>query len=175
MQVFARRGFQLRTASLETRVAYTGFLVLTVLGLATLVALSMRVGVTPGAIAAYYRGADSELAFPKTFWQLVETSHFHLFTVPVVMLILSHLLFGTPTSTRLRVALTIATFAGASLEVLSPWLVRYIAGAFAYALLAGWILLAAGAALIVTITVLSMWASERWVRWFAAPPPEDGR
>src|SRR5215510_6108123 len=105
MQVFSRRGFQLRTASLETRVAYTAFLALTVLGLATLLALAIRAGVTPGAIATYYRGGESEMAFGRTFWQLTEVSHAHLFTVPVVVLILSHLLYGTPTSVRGRVRL----------------------------------------------------------------------
>ena len=40
MQTFSRRGFQLRSASLETRVAYTFFLVLCVLGIATLFALA---------------------------------------------------------------------------------------------------------------------------------------
>ena len=169
MQVFSRRGFQLRTASLETRVAYTAFLVLTALALATLLALAMRVGVTPGAIATYYRGGESEMSFPRAFWQLVETSHFHLFTVPVVVLILSHLLYGTPTSVRLRVWLTLVTFAGALLEALGPWAVRYVAGAFAYALIAGWLLLAGGGALIVVITLLSMWGSERSVAWFASP------
>jgi len=173
MQVFSRRGFQLRTASLETRVAYTAFLVLSLLGLATLIALSVRVGVTPGAIATYYRGDDTEMSFPKTFWQLVETSHFHLFTVPVVVLILSHLLYATPTSVRLRVRLTLVTFVGALLEIAGPWAVRYVAGACAYALIAGWILLAGGVALIVVITLLSMWSSERWVRWFASPQEGD--
>jgi hypothetical protein len=172
MQVFARRGFQLRTASLETRVAYTAFLVLAALGIVTLIALSMRVGVTPSAIARYYRGDDSEMSFPKAFWQLVEVSHFHLFTVPVVVLILSHLLYGTPTSVRLRVRLTLVTFAGALLEAIAPWLVRYVAGVFAYASIAGWILLAGGLLLIVVITLLSMWGSEKMVGWFASPPEE---
>ena len=67
MQVFSRRGFQLRTASVETRVAYTAFLVLSALGLATLVALAMRAGTSPSAIAVYYRGDDSEMSFGKTF------------------------------------------------------------------------------------------------------------
>jgi hypothetical protein len=170
MQAFARRGFQLRTASLETRVAYTAFLVLTALGLVTQIALSLRVGLAPAAIATYYRGGDSELSFPKSFWQLVETSHFHLFSVPVVVLILSHLLFGTPTSVRLRVALTLATFTGALLEIIGPWAVRYIAGGCAYALIAGWLLLAIGAAAILIVSLMSMWAPESWIGWFASPP-----
>jgi len=169
MQVFARRGFQLRSASLETRVAYTAFLVLTLMGLATLIALSMRVGIAPGAIAAYYRGDGTEMSFPKTFWQLVEVSHFHLFSVPVVMLILSHLLFGTPTSARFRIIWTLVVFAGAFLEAVGPFAVRFVAGGFSYALIAGWLLLAVGGAVITIATLLSMWASERWVRWFATP------
>ncbi|HTR53461.1 MAG TPA: hypothetical protein VMJ10_22365 [Kofleriaceae bacterium] len=169
MQVFSRRGFQLRTASVETRVAYTAFLVLSALGLATLVALAMRAGTSPSAIAVYYRGDDSEMSFGKTFWQLVETSHFHLFTVPVVVLIWSHLLYGTPTSVRLRVGLTLVTFAGALLEALGPWLVRYVAGACAWVLMAGWLLLAGGAAAILVISLLSMWGREWMVKWFASP------
>lgn len=170
MQVFARRGFQLRTASLETRIAYSAFVVLALLGIATLVALAARVGVTPGAIAAYYRGDDTEMSFPKTFWQLVEVSHMHLFTVPVVVLILSHLLYATPTSVRLRVRLTLVTFVGALLGALAPWLVRYVAGAMAYVSIVGWILLAGGALLIGVISLLSMWGNERSVAWFASPP-----
>ncbi len=173
MQVFSRRGFQLRTASLETRVAYTAFLVLALLGVATLVALAMRAGVTPGAIAAYYRGDDSEMSFGKTFWQLVEVSHFHLFTIPVVVLIVSHLLYGTPTSVRLRVWLTLIVFTGALLDVIAPWLVRYVAGAMAYVTILGWLLLAGGTLLIVVITLLSMWGSERSVAWFASPPEQS--
>ena len=169
MQVFARRGFQLRSASLETRVAYTSFLVLTLFGLATLIALSMRVGISPAAIAAYYRGDGTEMSFPKTFWQLVEVSHFHLFSVPVVMLILSHLLFGTPTSARFRIIWTLVVFAGSFLEAIGPFAVRFVAGAFSYALIGGWLLLAVGGAVITVATLLSMWASERWVRWFATP------
>lgn len=71
MQAFARRGFQLRTASTETRLTYTGFLLLMLPGVASLIALSVgRMGFNPNAIATYYRGGESEMSFPKTFWQL---------------------------------------------------------------------------------------------------------
>src|SRR5574340_230446 len=107
MQVFARRGFQLRTASLQTRLAYTGFLALLTLGIASLLALSIgRIGLSPRSIATYYRGGESEMSFPKQFWQLAEVSHFHLFSIPVVVLILAHLLGATPASRRARVTLT---------------------------------------------------------------------
>ena len=175
MQAFARRGFQLRSASLETRVAYTGFLALMLPALATLVALSFgRMGLDPQSIAAHYRGAEGEMSFPKTFWQLVEVSHFHLFTIPIVVLILSHLLYATPASTRLRVYLTSMTFIGAFLDALGPWAVRYLSASFAYVLIVGWMLLAGGGLLIVALTLVSMWGPKRWVSRIASPTPTKG-
>jgi hypothetical protein len=160
MRNFSRRGFQLRTASLEIRLAYTGFLLLMLPAIASLLALSLgRVGFSPAAIATYYRGGDGEMSFPRTFWQLLEVSHFHLFSVPIVVLILSHLLYASVASRGLRVGLTLVTFIGATLEIGGPWAVRYLSGGFACALLAGWILLAGGMALIVLLTLAAMW---RW-------------
>jgi hypothetical protein len=170
MQTFSRRGFQLRSASLETRVAYTFFLVLCVLGIATLFALAFgRAGASPAAIATYYRGGDTEMSFPKSFWQLVEVSHFHLFTIPVVALILAHLLYATPASPRIRVALTLVIFTGTLLDVLGPWGVRYVAGAMAYVLMLGWALLVVGALAIIGVTLVSMWGPSRWMAPLAAP------
>ena len=163
MQVFARRGFQLRTASLQTRLAYTCFVALLLPGIASLVALSIgRVGLSPRAIAMYYRGGETEMSFPKQFWQLAEVSHFHLFSIPVVVLILSHLLGATPASARLRIALTVTTYVGALLDIGSPWAIRYVAGGFAWALLAGWALLAVGLLSMTVISVVYMWGPERW-------------
>jgi hypothetical protein len=174
MKAFSRRGFQLRGASLETRVAYTGFLVLTLPAAATLVALSVgRMGFSPSRIATYYRGGESEMSFPKQFWQLMETSHFHLFSVPVVVLILAHLLYATPISMRAKVWLTIVTYLGALLEIGGPWAVRYLAAGFAYLLLAGWALLAFGIVAIVALSLVAMWGPERWHEWISAPVPEE--
>jgi hypothetical protein len=176
MQVFSRRGFQLRTASLETRLAYTSFLILTVLGIATLLALSFgRVGATPSAIAIYYRGSDNEMSFPKTFWQLVEVSHFHLFTIPVVVLILAHLLYATPAPVRIRVWLTALTFAGVVLDAIGPWSVRYVASAMAYGLMLGWLLLALGSLAIIAVTLLAMWAPLRWIARLETSASRDPR
>ena len=175
MQAFARRGFQLSSASLETRVAYTGFLLLMLPALSTLVALSFgRMGLDPQAIAAHYRGGESEMSFPKTFWQLVEVSHFHLFTIPGAVRILSHLLYATPASSRLRIYLTSITFTGTFLDAVGPWAVRYLSAGFAYLLIVGWILLAGGALFIVTLTLVAMWGPRHWGTRIATPAPTNG-
>jgi hypothetical protein len=50
-----------------------------------------RIGFSPEAIAAYYRGGESGgvMTFPKTFGQLLEVSHAHAFTMAVIFLILA--------------------------------------------------------------------------------------
>src|SRR4051812_50150998 len=107
MKAFSRRGFQLRSAPLETRVAYTGFLILTAPGVVSLAALSFgRMGLSPSAIATYYRGGQTEMSFPKQFWQMLEVSHFHLFSVPVVVFILAHRLYPSPISGLARCGVT---------------------------------------------------------------------
>ena len=175
MRNFSRPGFQLRRAPLEIRIAYTGFLVLTAFGVVTLLALSAgRIGFSPASVATYYRGGESEMSFPKTFWQLMEESHFHLFSVPTVLLILTHLLFAGPASLRLRVGLTIGTYAGAFLEACGPWAVRYVSASCAYALLAGWALLAGGCTLIIGLTLGSMWGPETWFATRPAGPRSKG-
>jgi len=163
MQVFARRGYVLRSASLETRIAYTVFLALVLLGAVSMGALSVgRIGVTPHAIATYYRGGESEMSFPKQFWQLAEVSHFHLFSISVVLLILSHLLAATPLPQRARLGVIGATSAGAVLDICAPWAVRYLSGGFAWALLAAWILLGGGMLCMLGVSLVGLWGPERW-------------
>jgi hypothetical protein len=166
MHVFAKSGYRLARTSLETKIAYSGFLLLLLPGIGTMAALSARVGLTPHAIATFYRGGDGEMNFPKEIGQLMETAHFHLFSVPVVLLVLTHLLFATGCPPRLRLVISGAAYLGAVLEVGSPFAVRYLSGDFAIAVLLGWILLTAG--------MLSSVLFALWALWVPQPSEETG-
>ena len=166
MHVFIKSGYRLARTSLETKIAYSGFLGLMLPGIASMVALSVRVGLTPHAIAAYYRGGDGELSFPKEFGQLMETAHFHIFSLPIVLLVLTHLLFATGCPPRLRLVISVASFLGAILEIGSPFAVRYWSADFAITVLIGWILLSAG---MLAAVLFSLWAL-----WVPDAPEETG-
>ncbi len=167
MHVFSKSGYRLSRTSLETKVTYTGFLALMLPGIATMVGSSAgRIGLSPHAIAVFYRGGEGELSFPKELWQLVETAHFHLFSVPVVLLILTHLLFATGCPPRLRLAISLACYAGAVLEIGGPFLVRYGSADFAPAVLLGWALLALG--------MLASAGFSLWALWAPLPSEETG-
>lgn len=155
MRQFAAKGFRLASSNSDLKLTYALFLCFTFCGLVTLAALSLgRIGFSPAAIATYYRGSDSEMKLPKEFWQLMEVSHFHLFSEPTVILILTHLAFAAGLVRKNRVLLTVGAYLGSGLEIGGPWLVRYVGAWCAYLLLAGWVLLlVCGAALfLVSLT-----------------------
>src|SRR6266478_159755 len=98
MREFGKGGFSLKRAPRRLRLVYGGFLVLTAIGFATQFGFEIgRIGVTPAAIATFYRGSESGdvMVFPKTAAQLLEVTHAHAFVMAVVFLILAHLFAAT--------------------------------------------------------------------------------
>jgi hypothetical protein len=161
VRAFKKSGY-LRHASREAKFTYTWFLLLTALGTLSMIALSAgRVGLNPSDIATYYRGGDDELSFPRTFWQLVEVSHFHLFSVPVVLLVLTHLLFGTGATSWIRMGFTASSYVGALLQLVGPWAIRYGSAHFAWMLLLGWLLLTGSMLLLIGVSLAAAWGSRR--------------
>jgi hypothetical protein len=120
---------------------YAAFLLLVALGLVTQAAIqSGRIGLTPAAIASYYRGGETGdvMTFPKEFWQLLEVTHAHAFVMAVVFLVLAHLFVSTSLSDRTKAAFLTLAFVGTIGDLLSPWLVRYGAAWCAWIALASW-------------------------------------
>lgn len=171
MRAFAANGYQLRDARLEVRLVYTGFLILVLIGMATMVVFELyHIGPTPSRAAAYYRGGESagEMTFPKTARQLVEVTHFHTFIMGVVYLVLAHLFLATPLRPQLKRVLIVLAFAGLAGDLVAPWLIRYVAGGFAYVQLASWVAEWIGFGAFIFVPM-----GEMWLRYGADEfPPE---
>ncbi len=158
MHVFIKSGYRLGKTSLETRITYSAFLLLILPGIVTMLALSFgRIGTSPAAIAAFYRGGEGEMSVAKQVWELVETAHFHLFSIPVVLLILTHLLFATGCPPRLRLLISLSVWIGAVLEIACPFAVRYLGSGFVYPMLLGWGLLTAGMLASALFSLAALW------------------
>jgi hypothetical protein len=121
------------------RVTVTGFLLFVAFGTVTnLALLSWKTGFTPTGFSHYYRGfeppllSDAETRYPKEFRELLENAHFHVYIVPVVLLVLTHLFFMTPWSERTKVGITALAYGAALADLVAPWLVRYGGEAFAW-------------------------------------------
>jgi hypothetical protein len=144
---FSKGSFRLRDAPGPLRAVYGGFLLLTAVGLVSQLGFQVgRVGLTPAAVAVYYRGSDGGdvLAFPKTAGQLLEVTHAHAFTMALVLLVLAHLFVATGMSARTKGLAVLLAFSGTCGGLAAPWMVRYVSPAFAMLTLLSWLAQAVG-------------------------------
>lgn len=150
--------FRLRDTDRHIRLVYTWFLFLMLAGfLFTFFWAHSMTDLSPAGIAAHYRGSDATFGEPMSFGQLAETTHFHLFTMPVVFLIMVHVIYLTMASQRLKVLTTWAAFLGVSLDLISPWLITYVSPFFVLSLLAGDFLMLGSFFVMLAVPLHEMW------------------
>ena len=190
MRQFASSGFRIWNLSREAKLVYTAFGLFSLLALgASMLLYEDMVGGSARGVRAYYQGNAASPApvtpapSPSTtgpdivlpdehptamtvaipYRKLLEVTHFHLFTVPVFLLIIAHLFMLTGLSSRAKVAWIAGGWVAALVHLAAPWAVRYGGGAWSF-LYAG-----SGAALALTTTVLT--AYPMWAMWRRPPAP----
>ena len=92
-----------------------------------------------------------------SFRELAEVTHFHLFTMPVVFMILVHVMFLTNASQALKAALTWSGFGGVILYLISPWLISYISPVFVLTMLTGDTLMMLSFFVMMAVPLYEMW------------------
>jgi len=113
------------------KLALTAFVCFVLLGLASSVALyHNQFEFDTGEASTYYRGNKGQknvdtFHVKKSYRELLETTHFHLYIMPVVYLALVHLYFLSSRPRLEKLVLTVLTFLGLFFETAAPWLVRY--------------------------------------------------
>ena len=114
-----------------------------------------KMGLTPASVVGYYRGDESLYLSPRSYQGLLEVSHFHLFAMGMLLLVLTHLMLFVPLSNRVKAWLITLPFLSALLDEGAGWLVRFAHPGFAYAKIAGFLLLQGSLAVLI---VLCVWA-----------------
>jgi hypothetical protein len=91
--------------------------------------------------------------------KLVETTHAHLFTMPVLLLIAGHLFLMAGASQRIKVVAIVIASAVMTLHLIAPWLIVWsggsVAGALVYPITGGALLLAM--TVLLAVPVWQMW------------------
>jgi len=150
--------FRLRDTDRHIRLVYTWFLLLMLAGFTfTFFWAHSMTDLTPRGIAEHYRGSDETFGEPMPFGQLAETTHFHLFTMPVVFMIMVHVLYLTTAGSKLKVMTTWSSFTGVTLDLGSPWLITYVSKLFVLTMLAGDILMVTSFFVMFSIPMYEMW------------------
>jgi hypothetical protein len=157
MRNFNQR-FRLRDSDRHIRLLYTLFLFLMLAGfLFSFFWAHSMTGLSPQGIADHYRGSDATFGEPMSFRELAEITHFHLFTMPVVFMILIHVMYLTNASHRLKAAVTWGGFGGVLLDLVSPWLISYVSPVFVLTMLTGDMLMTVSFFVMMTVPLYEMW------------------
>ena len=182
MQDFTRPSGRLRVLPLGARAVYTIFLVFTLVGLALTLWLTHDMVGLDLSDAGHYYGGDAALieeaelvggpalvlppdgedlaAFePMPRRKLLEVTHFHVFSMPVYLLILSHIYMLSRSPKKAKTLWITAGSFGTLLHVAAPWLVAHgCAGAIATYAVSGALLLVS----YFVMSVVPLW--EMWRR-----------
>lgn len=154
--------FKLRNSSVGMKIIMTFFNFTMLIGLIVNLAIfyqHTRFRLTD--IAVYYRGSEEQLIAPQSLQALLETTHFHIFSMPVVIMIMAHLLLMTSARAWLKVTVIGASFLGVILEIAAPWLIRYMSSQCALLMIIAQLLLALSLALYIIIPTHEMWFKKR--------------
>jgi hypothetical protein len=191
MRVFAKPG-SLERLSLEARIVYSFFLLFLLIGGASSVWLWIDddLGASSAGARRYYLGDPApapaatedplggpeldlpEMAAPlrlaKEPRQIMETFHFHLFSVSVCYLIVAHLFMMCSLATRTKALVIAAGGAATLLHLLAPPAIRFLSDRAAALMFPS--------ALVMTLAWLWMTVqplAEMWIRIPRAAPDED--
>jgi hypothetical protein len=150
--------FRLRDSDRHIRLLYTLFLFLMFVGFAfSFFWAHSMTGLSPQGIADHYRGSDATFGEPMSFRELAEITHFHLFTMPVVFMILVHVLYLTAASPSFKLGTTWMAFGGVMLDLVSPWLISYVSPLFVFTMLMGDLSMTVGFLIMMAIPLYEMW------------------
>ena len=117
-----------------------------------------KMSLSPASVVHYYLGSEAEFLAPRSYAGMLEVSHFHLFAMGMLLLVLTHLVLFIPARGSVKAWLIAVPFAAALLDEGSGWLVRFVHPAFAWAKVAGFVSLQASLAVLIGI---SLWAVSR--------------
>ncbi len=166
MRYLSSSGFHISTLPGGLKFVLSLYLVASLFGLVVSSAKFLqRMDPTPSSVESYFQG-DDEGADPqmipgegagKSVRYLTDTTHPHLFTVPLVLLVICHLAHLTRVSQLFLGLLDLGAFLGFFLMFGSPWVLSVQPTTFALLMIVGGTLLTLCMGLLCVIPLVAMW------------------
>ncbi|MEE3327959.1 MAG: hypothetical protein VX252_11540 [Myxococcota bacterium] len=114
-----------------------------------------KMTLNPASVAHYYLGNEAEYRSPRSYAGLLEVSHFHLFAMGMLLLVLTHLVLFTPVRGSIKAWLIAVPFLSGFLSEGASWLVRYGGAEFAIVKVFAFLLLQTS---LLVLVVVSLWS-----------------
>tara|TARA_B100000029_G_C17246862_1_gene841243 strand:+ start:192 stop:695 length:504 start_codon:yes stop_codon:yes gene_type:complete len=157
MKYFTNRS-QLARMDFNTRLIMTFFLAFMLIATGLSIFMShQRTQHTAAGGADYYRGSEEKMLFPKEPTELIETTHFHLFIMPLIFMTVGHLFLLSAWSKRWKTFVISSCFFYILLDLAKPWLIRYVAAEFGVLAPVNSALLGATMLLCIFVSIYEMW------------------
>lgn len=115
-----------------------------------------RMDLTADSVITYYLGSEELFQQPRSYEGMLEVSHFHLFSMGMLVLTLTHLMLMTDFSIRLKVWLSALIYCSAIADEAGGWLVRFAHPLFAYFKITAFITLEASLAALLCVVSISL-------------------
>ena len=191
MRQFASSGFRIWNLSREAKLIYTGFGLFSLAAIVvSMMFYEDLVGPKTAGVAGYYAGAahahastgaaataggpkielpeeaatattSEQLTVAVTYRKLLEVTHFHLFTVPVFLLIIAHLFMLTGLSSTAKTAWIATGWLSAFVHLLAPWLIRYGGAAWSFTYPTSGALMGLALSVMTIYPIVVMWLPRR--------------
>ncbi len=114
-----------------------------------------KMSLSYASVVAYYLGSEQRFLPPRSYQGLLEVSHFHLFAMGTLLLVLTHLMLFVPLKNGTKAWLIALPFLSGFLDEGSGWLVRFVHPGFAYLKIASFLLLQGSLAALI---IAALWA-----------------
>ena len=110
------------------------------------------------SVVAHYLGDEAQYLSARSYRGLLEVSHFHLFAIGMLLLVLTHLALFIPVRASLKAWLVAVPFLSGLVSEAAGWLVRFAGPQFAILKIAGFLVLQGSLAALVAISLWSVFA-----------------
>jgi hypothetical protein len=131
--------------------------------------LYIKIGFSYQSIVDYYRGSEEHFREPKSYLGLLEESHFHFFSMAIILVTLNHLILFSKIKNVWKLIIILASYMSAFGDIAAGWLIRYISPSFAYLKLGSVLVLQISfAALLVLVLAFLYSGKDNNLRQFKA-------
>jgi len=120
-----------------------------------------KMSLTAESVTAYYLGSEQEFTQPKSYQSLLEVTHFHLFSMGMLVLTLTHLMLMTDLPTLVKVWLSVVVYGSALADEAAGWLVRYVHPLFAYFKIGAFLTLETSLTVLTVVVIVSLVQARR--------------
>lgn len=138
------------------------------------VSFSERTDFTPENTVRHYSGDEEEendesnyeydesllqegFYFPKSYRELLDITHVHAFTIPLIIFVMSRILSMTQIRDWIKITIYGTAFTGIIMNLSGPLLVRFTSGIFSISIIASYFLLGICFVAFISIPMYEMW------------------